>query len=101
MENSKRLSEALHFAESFAVTSRVEFLTPELLLVGICCRNNEFMALCDSYHVDYQKELKEPIYGDMQYNSVPDEVGEYEILPSMQYVQMMTFPLSGIQNTSH
>lgn len=62
MENSKRLSEALHFAESFAVSSRVEFLTPELLLVGICCRNNEFMALCDIYHVDYQKDLKEPIY---------------------------------------
>ncbi len=98
MENSKRLSEALHFAESFAVTSRVEFLTPELLLVGICCRNNEFMALCDSYHVDYQKELKEPIYGDMQYNSVPDEVGEYEILPSMQYVQMMTIAESNAVN---
>lgn len=98
MENSKRLSEALHFAESFAVTSRVEFLTPELLLVGICCRNNEFMALCDSYHVDYQKDLKEPIYGDMQYNSVPEEVGEYEILPSMQYVQMMTIAESDAIN---
>ena len=98
MENSKRLSEALHFAESFAVTSRVEFLTPELLLVGICCRNNEFMALCDSYHVDYQKELKEPIYGDMMYNSVPEEVGEYEILPSMQYVQMMTIAESNAVN---
>ena len=90
MDNSKRLTEALQFAESFAVSSRVEFLTPELLLVGICCRNNEFMALCESYHVDYQKNLKEPIYGDMQYNSVPEEVGEYEILPSVQYVQMMT-----------
>lgn len=90
MDNSKRLTEAIQFAESFAVSSRVEFLTPELLLVGICCRNNEFMALCESYHVDYQKNLKEPIYGDMQYNSVPEEVGEYEILPSVQYVQMMT-----------
>ena len=90
MDNSKRLTEALQFAESFAVSSRVEFLTPELLLVGICCRNNEFMALCESYHVDYQKNLKELIYGDMQYNSVPEEVGEYEILPSVQYVQMMT-----------
>ena len=90
MENSKRLTEALQFAESFAVSSRVEFLTPELLLVGICCRNNEFMALCESYHVDYQKNLKEPIYGDMHNNFVPEEVGEYEILPSVQYVQMMT-----------
>lgn len=90
MENSKRLTEALQFAESFAVSSRVEFLTPELLLVGICCRNNEFMALCESYHVDYQKNLKEPIYGDLHNNFVPDTVGEYEILPSVQYVQMMT-----------
>ena len=90
MDNSKRLTEALQFAESFAVSSRVEFLTPELLLVGICCRNNEFMALCESYHVDYQKNLKEPIYGDMHNNFVPDTVGEYEILPSVQYVQMMT-----------
>ena len=98
MENSKRLTEALHFAESFAVSSRVEFLTPELLLVGIICRNTEFMALCDSYHVDYQKELKEPIYGDMMYNSVPEEVGEYEILPSMQYVQMMTIAESDAVN---
>ena len=90
MDNSKRLTEALQFAESFAVSSRVEFLTPELLLVGICCRNNEFMALCESYHVDYQKNLKEPIYGDLHNNFVPDSVGEYEILPSVQYVQMMT-----------
>lgn len=90
MDNSKRLTEAIQFAESFAVSSRVEFLTPELLLVGICCRNNEFMALCESYHVDYQKNLKEPIYGDMHNNFVPDTVGEYEILPSVQYVQMMT-----------
>ena len=85
MDNSKRLTEALQFAESFAVSSRVEFLTPELLLVGICCRNNEFMALCESYHVDYQKNLKEPIYGDLHNNFVPDTVGEYEILPSVQY----------------
>ena len=98
MENSKRLTEALQFAESFAVSSRVAFLTPELLLVGICCRNNEFMALCESYHVDYQKDLKEPIYGDMQYNSVPEEVGEYEILPSVQYVQMMTIAESNATN---
>lgn len=90
MDNSKRLTEALQFAESFAVSSRVEFLTPELLLVGICCRNNEFMALCESYHVDYQKNLKEPIYGDLHNNFVPDTVDEYEILPSVQYVQMMT-----------
>ncbi len=90
MENSKRLTEALQFAESFAVSSRAEFLTPELLLVGICCRNNEFMALCESYHVDYQKDLKEPIYGDMLTNFVPDSVGEYEIVPSVQFVQMMT-----------
>jgi ATP-dependent Clp protease ATP-binding subunit ClpA len=90
MDNSKRLTEALQFAESFAVSSRVEFLTPELLLVGICCRNNEFMALCESYPVDYQKNLKEPIYGDLHNNFVPDTVGEYEILPSVQYVQMMT-----------
>ncbi len=98
MENSKRLTEALHFAESFAVSSRVEFLTPELLLVGICCRNNEFMALCDSYHVDYQKNLKEPIYGDLHNNFVPEEVGEYEILPSVQYVQMMTIAESNAVN---
>jgi len=89
MDKSKRLTEALQFAESFAVSSRVEFLTPELLLVGICCRNNEFMALCESYHVDYQKNLKEPIYGDMHNNFVPESVSEYEILPSVQYVQMM------------
>ncbi len=88
MDKSKRLTEALQFAESFAVSSRVEFLTPELLLVGICCRNNEFMALCESYHVDYQKNLKEPIYGDMHNNFVPESVSEYEILPSVQYVQM-------------
>ena len=98
MDNSKRLTEALQFAESFAVSSRAEFLTPELLLVGICCRNNEFMALCESYHVDYQKDLKEPIYGDMHNNFVPDEVGEYEILPSMQYVQMMTLAESNAAN---
>lgn len=89
MNQSKRLTEALQFAESLAVSNRAEFLTPELLLIGICCRNKEFMALCQSYHVDYQKNLKEPIYGDMHSNYVPDSVGKYEILPSAQFAQMM------------
>lgn len=88
MKNSKRLTDALHFAESFAANDRLEFLTPELLLVGICCRTNEFVELCESYHVDYQKDLKEPIYAELT-DRVPDEVTEYTLLPSYQFVQMM------------
>ena len=97
MNNSKRLKDALHFAENFAITSRLEFITPELLLVGICCRTNEFVDLCDSYHVDYQKDIKEPIYGEM-IEYVPDDVTEYEILPSLQFIQMMTIAETYAQN---
>lgn len=97
MNNSKRLKDALHFAENFAISSRLEFITPELLLVGICCRTNEFVDLCDSYHVDYQKDLKEPIYGEM-IEHVPDDVAEYELLPSVQFIQMMTIAETYAQN---
>ena len=97
MNNSKRLKDALHFAENFAITSRLEFITPELLLVGICCRTNEFVDLCDSYHVDYQKDLKEPIYGEM-IEHVPDDIAEYELLPSLQFIQMMTIAETYAQN---
>lgn len=97
MNNSKRLKDALHFAENFAITSRLEFITPELLLVGICCRTNEFVDLCESYHVDYQKDLKEPIYGEM-IEHVPDDVAEYELLPSVQFIQMMTIAETYAQN---
>lgn len=89
MENSKRLTEAYEFAFSMATNSRLEFLTPELLLVGICCRTTEFVDLCESYHVDYQKDIKEQIYGEMyQGNEVPEEIGEYEILPSYNFMIM-------------
>lgn len=97
MNNSKRLKDALHFAENFAISSRLEFITPELLLVGICCRTNEFVDLCESYHVDYQKDLKEPIYGEM-IEHVPDDVAEYELLPSVQFIQMMTIAETYAQN---
>lgn len=97
MNNSKRLKDALHFAENFAISSRLEFITPELLLVGICCRTNEFVDLCESYHVDYQKDLKEPIYGEM-IEHVPDDVAEYELLPSLQFIQMMTIAETYAQN---
>lgn len=97
MNNSKRLKDALHFAENFAISSRLEFITPELLLVGICCRTNEFVDLCESYHVDYQQDLKEPIYGEM-IEHVPDDVAEYELLPSVQFIQMMTIAETYAQN---
>ena len=78
MEYSKRLTDAMDFAESFSQSMRLEFLTPEILLVGICCRTNEFVDLCESYHVDYQKDLKEPIYGVMD-DHVPEEIEEYSV----------------------
>ena len=75
MKYSQQLIEAIQFAESFALNSRLEFITPELLLVGICCRTKEFETLCDSYMVDYQKDLKEPIYATLT-EHVPEDIEE-------------------------
>ena len=87
MNYTQRLNDAIQFAGYFAINSRLEFITPELLLVGICCRTNEFVDLCESYHVDYQKDLKEPIYGQMC-DHVPEDI-DFQPMPSIQYVQMM------------
>ena len=89
MKYSQRLIEAIQFAESFALNSRLEFITPELLLVGICCRTKEFETLCDSYMVDYQKDLKEPIYATLT-EHVPEDIEEYELQASIQLVEMIT-----------
>lgn len=90
MEESKRLRDAYEFAVSMATSSRLEFITPELLLVGICCRTDEFISLCESFHVDYQKDLKEVVYGDMwDGNTVPEDIAGYELLPSYQLMQLM------------
>ena len=87
MNYTERLNDALQFVEHFAIENRSEFLTPELMLVGICCRTEAFVALCESYHVDYQHELKEPIYAKMT-EHVPEEFGDYDIYPSVQYSRM-------------
>lgn len=89
MKYSQRLIESIQFAESFALNSRLEFITPELLLVGICCRTKEFETLCDSYMVDYQKDLKEPIYATLT-EHVPEDIEEYELQASIQLVEMIT-----------
>ena len=89
MKYSQRLIEAIQFAESFALNSRLEFITPELLLVGICCRTKEFETLCDSYMVDYQKDLKDPIYATLT-EHVPEDIEEYELQASIQLVEMIT-----------
>lgn len=90
MDNSKRLEEAFEFAISMATSSRLEFLTPELLLVGICCRTPEFIDLCDSYHVDFQKDIKEPIYGELyKGNEVPEDIEEYDIMFSYQLILLL------------
>ena len=86
MNQTKRLTEALQFAETFASKSRWEYLTPELTLVGIVCRSTEFVDLCMSYHVDYQKDIKEPIYGNMT-ERIPDNL-DYEMLLSAQFISM-------------
>lgn len=82
-----------------ATSLRYEFVTPELLLVGICCRTEEFVALCEFYNVDYQKQIKEPIYA-MDQEQVPDDVAEYELLPSYQYMQVLEFAAEGAQNAA-
>ena len=43
------------------------------------------MRLCDSYHVDYQTQIKEPIYGHFT-EHVPEGI-DYELMPSAQYIQ--------------
>lgn len=89
MKNTERLDKAVHFAEQMSLTSRLEFVTPEMLLVGICCTTEEFTELCESYFVDYQKDIKEPIYATMSEGMVPEEVGDYELLPSFQLCKLL------------
>ena len=96
MNYTKRLADAVQFAENFSVNMRFEFLMPEMLLVGIVCRNEEFMRLCDSYHVDYQKQIKEPIYGHHT-EHVPEDI-EYILLPSAQYIQMLNIAEENARN---
>ena len=96
MNYTKRLTDAVHFAENFSANMRLEFLIPETLLVGIVCRNEEFMRLCDSYHVDYQKQIKEPIYAHHT-EHVPEDI-EYILLPSAQYIQMLTIAEENAKN---
>lgn len=73
-----------------AVNSRYMFVTPELMLIGICCRTEEFDRLCQSFNVDMQKDIKEPIYAEMGMGmTVPESVEEYELLPSYQMLDLM------------
>jgi len=88
MEQTQRLQDAIGYGGAMAVDLRVEFITPEVLLLGICCANKEFRQLCKNYHVDPQKDIKEPIclnLGDI----VPEEVEDYEWGYSQQFMQVL------------
>ena len=85
--NSFKLNRVLEFAINFSISSRYEFVTPEIILLGIC-QTDEFAAVCTAFGLDYNEEIKEPICA-AAINKVPEEVGEYNLEFSAQTEQMM------------
>ncbi len=88
MEQTQRLQDAIGYGGAMAVELRVEFITPEVLLMGICCANKEFRQLCKNYHVDPQKDIKDPICANLG-DIVPEEIENYEWGYSQQFMQVL------------
>jgi len=80
MDFSKNLDKAYQFAINMAAGMRLQFMTPELLLVSMYYNSKEFKGLCNSYHVNFESDLKEPIYAQIgSDNMVPEDFDEYEL----------------------
>lgn len=55
MKKSKELRTAIQAAKKIVAEKRLEFLTPELLLLGICNTSKGFENLCSSYTFSLQQ----------------------------------------------
>ena len=91
MKKTPRLTAAYEHASATAWQSRHEFVTPEHLLLAIFQKVEEFQPLFASYQVNREHItdlLNDHI--DMSVDTIPEEVGDYELLASAQLVQVIT-----------
>ncbi len=88
MEQTHRLQEAIGYGGAWAVDKRVEYVTPEVLLLGIAYANTEFQWLCSKYHVQLIDDIKDPILANLG-DFVPKDVTDYQWGYSQQFLQVL------------
>lgn len=77
MENNIRLQKALDFAVNFATNLKLEFLTPEAILLGIIVMNDEFKELARGYFTDIENDFKNPLIKELDaMKETPYDLGE-------------------------
>ena len=101
MKRTERLSNAYEMAFEVALDKRHEFVTPEHLLYGIA-HQDELEAIFTSYQVDpilFRVELLD--YLDQHIDTVPEEVGNYELLASAQLIQVIAISEQMAASSGH
>ena len=101
MNRTERLSKSYEMAFGLAMDKRHEFVTPEHLLYGIA-HQSELEALFTSYQVDpviFRVDLMD--YLDEHVDSVPEEVGDYELLASAQLIQVIAISEQMAASSGH
>lgn len=85
MNFTERLNNAIIFADQLATTNRWEFLTPEVLVLGIYNTIPEFINICNRYSIGYD-DLKDNAL--LANTVVPATVEDYILEPSEQFTKM-------------
>ena len=101
MKRTERLSNAYEMAFEVALDKRHEFVTPEHLLYGIA-HQDELEAIFTSYQVDpilFRVDLLD--YLDQHIDTVPEEVGNYELLASAQLIQVIAISEQMAASSGH
>jgi len=101
MNKTEILTAAYEVATKYAWASRHEFVTPEHLLYGIF-HLSVMYPLLDSYQVDRTSlwsSLESHL--DQSVDTVPSEVGDYELLASVQLVEVISMSETMAQSSGH
>ena len=101
MKRTERLSKSYEMAFQLAFDKRHEFVTPEHLLYGIALQS-ELEAIFTSYQVDpvfFRVEILD--YLDQHVDSVPEDVGDYELLASTQLIQVIAISEQMAASSGH
>ena len=72
-----------------AIQMRSEFVNPELFLIALCSSSDEFGVIC-SYFRCSKSSFIEECWLRLGTVIVPDEAGDYELLGSSQYFEMLS-----------
>ena len=97
MEHTERLTEILNGTRDLAHSNRLEFVTPETLLLFLCRESKEFRAVCQEFAEKTDEDIAWQL-NDHLGPVVPGNVEDWDLETSYQMTLALTFAEAEARN---